>query len=306
MSHPEIEHQQYRREQVGVLTLKGIVDTFQSLIRFIRPLFDLLVRFYLAKIFFVSAVVKLSDWNHALYLSQHEYPVSWMNPILAAYTGVTIELVGSVLLLLGLMTRMAAFALLILTIVIQIYYQELNAQTLWILLLGWYVIFGAGKLSMDHAVRGVKDSAILLSKPIYIVYQELTRYVGPYYQLSARFWIACIAITAGWLMLKSTGDVYPYPALGYQFTGSLLSLVKIHGVELLLIGSGVLIGIGAFTRIICGVSVVALLYFMINDAHFTTNQWEEAIGWVFLLGLFLMWGPGAVSIDHWVKKNIRA
>ena len=62
------------------------------------PLFDLALRILLAQGYFVSGVIKVTNWSGALYLSTYEYPVSWMNPVAAAYTGAAIELIGPVLL----------------------------------------------------------------------------------------------------------------------------------------------------------------------------------------------------------------
>ena len=92
------------------------------------PVLDLLIRLWLAQSFWVSGIVKLSDWNAALYLAAHEYPVSWMNPVLAAWLGITIELVGPLLLALGLATRFAAIPMLILALVVQYAYLPLEYQ----------------------------------------------------------------------------------------------------------------------------------------------------------------------------------
>jgi NADH dehydrogenase/putative oxidoreductase len=45
--------------------------------RTLGPLLDLFIRLWLAGIFWASGMVKLQSWNIALYLSAHEYPVSW-------------------------------------------------------------------------------------------------------------------------------------------------------------------------------------------------------------------------------------
>ena len=73
-------------------------EAFRLAERSIGPIVDLLIRLRLAQIFFVSGVLKAADFEHAIYLSTHEYPVSWMDPVMAAYLGVAIELGGSVLL----------------------------------------------------------------------------------------------------------------------------------------------------------------------------------------------------------------
>src|SRR5271166_3988443 len=62
------------------------------------PKVDVLIRLALAEIFFVSGVLKLTNWHTALELATYEYPVSFMSPVTAAYVGVSIEVGGAVLL----------------------------------------------------------------------------------------------------------------------------------------------------------------------------------------------------------------
>jgi len=59
----------------------------------IGPLLDLFIRLWLAGIFWASGMVKLQNWTIALYLSAHEYPVSWLDPLAAAWLGEAIEIV---------------------------------------------------------------------------------------------------------------------------------------------------------------------------------------------------------------------
>jgi NADH dehydrogenase/putative oxidoreductase len=84
-------------------------DFFLHVVRGLAwPKLELAIRLWLAKVFFISGVLKLTHWQTALDLAANEYPVSWMNPITAAYTGVTIEVLGGAILALGFMTRYAA------------------------------------------------------------------------------------------------------------------------------------------------------------------------------------------------------
>jgi hypothetical protein len=43
---------------------------------------DLVIRLWLAQVFFVSGLLKAADWDNALYLAANEYPVSWLDPCL--------------------------------------------------------------------------------------------------------------------------------------------------------------------------------------------------------------------------------
>ena len=125
------------------------------------PFFDLFLRLWLAQLFWLSGVQKITNWGSALYLATYEYPVSWLNPIASAYVGVTIEFLCPIFLALGLATRAAALPMLILSLVIHFEYQQFNSQVYWAVLLGWYVIMGAGPLSLDRQIgRGLVDSAL--------------------------------------------------------------------------------------------------------------------------------------------------
>ncbi|MEQ9122769.1 MAG: DoxX family protein, partial [Alphaproteobacteria bacterium] len=83
------------------------------------PLFDLALRLLLAQPFLTSGLLKLGDWNRALYLAANEYPVSWASPETAAVLGVAVEIGGGALLAIGLFTRGAGLALAALALLIQ-------------------------------------------------------------------------------------------------------------------------------------------------------------------------------------------
>src|SRR5437667_10222673 len=70
-------------------------------------------------VFFRSGTQKLSDWNATLMLFENEYRVPVLPPHLAAYLAAGLELGGSVLILLGLATRLSVLALLGMLLVIQ-------------------------------------------------------------------------------------------------------------------------------------------------------------------------------------------
>ncbi|MGB8692682.1 MAG: FAD-dependent oxidoreductase [Steroidobacteraceae bacterium] len=159
--------------------------------KLVWPKVELVIRLWLAKIFFVSGVLKLTNWQTALDLAAHEYPVRWMSPLTAAYTGVSIEVLGGVLLAAGFMTRYAAVPMLILSLVIQVFYLPFDSQLFWAALLGWYAIMGAGPLSVDRLLRrGLADSALPLVPSIVGFSEKLRVRVGPIYLALLRIWLA--------------------------------------------------------------------------------------------------------------------
>jgi len=104
------------------------------------------------KIFWTSGLVKLQNWTISLYLSAHEYPVSWLDPVTAAWLGEAIELVCPPLLVVGLATRFAALPMLILSLVIQFSFQALDQHLFWAVLFTWFVVKGAGPISLDALI----------------------------------------------------------------------------------------------------------------------------------------------------------
>ena len=116
------------------------------------------LRLYLAEVFFTSGMTKIQSWDTTLMLFEYEYSVPFLSPAMAAYLGTGAELILPVLLLLGLGGRFAAIALFIFNIVAVISYPTLNdAGKVWHYLWGLAfvlpILYGPGKLSIDHILR---------------------------------------------------------------------------------------------------------------------------------------------------------
>jgi|GEM_PF-6764735 len=96
-----------RRTNVIASLLRRIEDLFHIAEVTLSPFLDLAIRLWLAQIFWVSGILKLANFDNAITLATYEYPVSWLNPVTAAYLGVSIEVICPILLALGLATRLA-------------------------------------------------------------------------------------------------------------------------------------------------------------------------------------------------------
>jgi putative oxidoreductase len=110
------------------------------------------LRFAVATVFWNSAMAKLANWDTTLALFSDEYQLPLMPPEIAAYMAVTIELTTPVFLALGLMTRFAAFVLLSMTTVIEIFVYPMAWPThiQWAAMLLVLLCRGAGALSLDR------------------------------------------------------------------------------------------------------------------------------------------------------------
>jgi len=137
-----------RQTRVGEF-LAACAHTLRALDRVGTPLLALVLRVWIAQTFLVSGLLKVADWSTALELARSEYPVSWMTPASAALVGVTIELVGGLLLALGLATRAAACAMLGLAVTIHAVYRPLDLNLFWAAALAWIACAGAGPISLD-------------------------------------------------------------------------------------------------------------------------------------------------------------
>ena len=117
-----------------------------------------LARLYVARVFFLSGVNKVSDWDTTLFLFMNEYQVPLLPPVMAAFTGAFGELFFSVLLALGIQTRLSALALFFVNIVAVIsYYSTLVALTAafmdhieWGIILGLLLSTAPCLLSVDY------------------------------------------------------------------------------------------------------------------------------------------------------------
>src|ERR1700736_4001876 len=113
------------------------------------------LRIALATVFWNSAMVKLANWDAALDLFRNEYNLPLLPPELAAYMAVSIELSTPVLLVLGLATRPAAFVLLGMTAIIEIfvYPQAWPTHIQWAAMLLVLLCRGGGTWSVDNLIH---------------------------------------------------------------------------------------------------------------------------------------------------------
>lgn len=123
------------------------------------PLLQLAMRLWIARVFFNSGLTKIQDWDTTVLLFESEYQVPLLPPEIAALLGTTFELAMPVLLVMGLMSRLAALPLLGMSLVIQFALGAVNPtydsveHFYWMFLLLAIVVHGPGRLSLDHMIR---------------------------------------------------------------------------------------------------------------------------------------------------------
>ena len=137
----------------GVTSLaRKVIDPIE---RWLAPLFDLAIRFYVGWQFVKSGWLKVSDWESTVALFENEYHVPVLSPQLAAIMGSAGELLLPVLLCLGLAGRFGAAGLFVVNAVAVVSYPDLSElayadHLLWGCLLLVTVFHGPGRLSVDH------------------------------------------------------------------------------------------------------------------------------------------------------------
>lgn len=267
-------------------------DVFRRVTGFGWSLLDLLIRLVLAQQFFVSGLLKITDWQNALYLAEHEYPVSWMDPVTAAYLGAAIEVVCPLLLAAGLFTRYISIPMLILLLVEQFNYNAVDSQLYAAALLIWLIIHGAGAVSLDSLVRrGLADSALPMAAKVVSASNWVRFRLGPFYLSAIRLWLAVAFLVA-------------YGSTGQPISPSLHSWLPVSSATLwplvALCVFGVLLLLGWFTHYLT--IVLALL----TIGASMMRSWDGSEGYLCVLWLLLaIFGGGAVSVDAMLSRGLR-
>lgn len=149
---------------IATLANRPIVEKATRIVRpiyktldFLAPISDLLIRLWVANVFFKSGLTKIQSFDSTIMLFTYEYHVPLLSPETAAYLGTFIELTFPVLLALGLAGRFSAFVLFIFNIMAVISYPGLSAvglrdHQLWGIMLLVPLLHGPGKLSLDYLI----------------------------------------------------------------------------------------------------------------------------------------------------------
>ena len=116
------------------------------------PLIQLLFRLAIAAVFLKGGLTKTANWMLTVQLFADEYQVPVLLPEIAAMMSVTFEFGCSILLVLGLATRLATLPLLGMLAVIQtfVYPNAWSDHLTWGSILLFLCTRGAGALSLDR------------------------------------------------------------------------------------------------------------------------------------------------------------
>ena len=262
---------------------EGFADVTGALERGVWPLLDLLIRLWLVQAFWLEGMYLAFNWEIALTLSRQAYPVPLLDPVTAAYLGVVVELLGAVLLALGLGTRFGAALLFGLSLASYVAYQPLMVTLFKAALLGWYVVAGPGPISLDRALgRGLAATAIPFTMTVKRLYEQSGRVVAPAYLLILRVWVAFEVLRTG------LPEMVPGP------TADIALAVKYVCPALL--------AVGLLTRL----ATLPLLALAISLQAGLMQPGIAGYATLILL-LLLVRGPGGLSLDRlagdWLRRR---
>ena len=115
---------------------------------------QLLFRLAIAGVFFRAGLTKITSWEPTVALFRDEYKVPILSPEIAAALATTFELGCSILLVVGLATRLATLPLLGMIAVIQlfVYPSAWPEHLTWASILFFLLVRGAGTLSLDRVI----------------------------------------------------------------------------------------------------------------------------------------------------------
>jgi putative oxidoreductase len=117
----------------------------------------LAARVFPAAVFWQSGATKVAGWHlkpSTIELFQNEYQLPLIDPTIAAYIAAFAEHVFPILLIIGLATRFAASALLVMTAVIEIFVYPASwpIHGVWAACFVIIIARGPGALAFDHLI----------------------------------------------------------------------------------------------------------------------------------------------------------
>lgn len=129
-----------------------------AIINRLACIYMLVVRLWIANIFFKSGHARLDDgftghWDNEIYLFTYEHPVPFLSPSLAAVMSTFFELTCPVLLTIGMFSRIASLPLFFMTLMIIITYDNNIQHFYWMFLLAAIFFYGPGRISVDYFIK---------------------------------------------------------------------------------------------------------------------------------------------------------
>ncbi len=136
---------------------RSFLDRLSEAAAWIVGLLLLAPRIYLAIPFFNAGQARVNNWGSQSFLFEYEHPLPLLEPMQAAYLTTTFELTLPVLLVLGLVGRLAALGLACMAATIYFViggaYAIPSEQVPWMAVGLLLFVTGPGRVSLDYLIR---------------------------------------------------------------------------------------------------------------------------------------------------------
>jgi putative oxidoreductase len=252
--------------------LARVLDLGRAAGRAAAPVVDLLVRLALAKAFFHPGMFPG--------IGAADFPTAW--PL------IIVQVIGPVLLAIGLEVRPVALLMLVLTLRAQFSGTAQAEHLFGAVLFGWYVVRGPASLSLDRLLsKGMRHSPLPLAAFAIAAGDWVNRAIGPLYVLLIRLWLAAALSAPG----------LPHSMLPALQNGMLPSRLLVVGAVLLALG-------------LCTPVVAAILFVAGSGMAMAGSGHGMTIYEPLLLALLAASGAGRYSLDHligrWARRAVRS
>lgn len=144
--------------------------------KYAAPILLLVIRIWMASIFFKSGLTKIANIESTISLFEYEYSLPIISPIFATYCSIIFELGCSILLFLGLASRIAALPLIGMTLVIQFLVFQNPEHFYWLFLFSIILVFGGGKLSADFFLKKVLNKIFDNTPKKISLFEKITKF----------------------------------------------------------------------------------------------------------------------------------
>ncbi len=134
--------------------VKSLSDRIITVLeKYAAPILLLVIRLWMANIFFKSGLTKIANIDSTISLFEYEYALPIISPAIAAYLSIAFELGCSILLALGLASRLVVLPLIGMTLVIQFLVFQNPEHFYWLFLFCTIFVFGGSNLSADCLLK---------------------------------------------------------------------------------------------------------------------------------------------------------
>src|SRR5258708_30948513 len=179
-----------------------------------------------------------------------------------------------------------------LALVAQFAYLPFDNQLFWAHLLGWYVVCGAGPISVDGLLRRGLAASALPGIPRIVQFTEgLRNRCGPIYRSVVRVWWGA----AWWLGVLRPEAAPGDSAAGVPVWVPVMTVSHLPAVEALV--GGVLLVLGLGTRYTAAALIIAVSVCGMMDPRMT-----DTVYLLMLCAIFVIFGAGPVSLDTVIAR----